>query len=90
METARDAERLFNAAIELMHIISKEHDAKVERQKKRRREKAKARYAIRKAAGTLPKKTETIIYDPEPHTSCHCSTCAMPPCGWCESHSEPD
>lgn len=93
MSTARDADALFDAARELMKVISAQIAEKRERRKQARSAKAKARYAAKKAAGTLPAKRKkfqaTRCWEPEPPQSCYCAACSRPPCSWCENGGEP-
>jgi hypothetical protein len=78
-------EALFEAFGELLKQTAKAAEEKKARRKEQRNTKARARYAVRKQAGTLPsRKAVTAMHEPEyALTSCQCAVCGCPPCSWC-------
>jgi hypothetical protein len=81
-----NADALFAACAAIAKQISAQREAERKRKKEARSAKSKARYAAKKAAGTLPKRKLKAALEPEPDydppTSCYCQHTA-PPCGWC-------
>ena len=93
-ESGRGAiDGIFDGFIQLSRIVQKLGEEKAERARLRRNEKARKLYAIRKQLGIptrKPKPTPEPEWDYEAPTSCYCSTCRMPPCGWCDGSIQRD
>jgi len=80
-----NADKFFDGIIALSRIIVDQRVAERKRKKEASTARRKARYAARKAAGTLPKRVKSAdVLEPpyEPHTNCYCQH-TIPPCSWC-------
>ena len=80
-------EDIFDGFMRLSAIVQKLGQEKAERRRRKRNERARIKYAVRKQMGIpqrKPKPESELDYYVPP-TSCYCSTCGHPPCGWCES-----
>lgn len=90
---AESADAIFDGFMKLSELVHKVGREKAKARAERRREKARTRYAINKRLGFLPDRKKKAP-EPEPEyeapTSCYCSTCGRPPCGWCESGAGQD
>lgn len=73
---------MFDGCLAIAKAIHAAHEAKRERQRIRRNERAKAMYKLH---GRPVRKPKPEIVEPtyEAPTSCFCSTTSMPPCSWC-------
>ena len=85
---------IFDGFMKLSQLVHKLGQEKAERARQQRNAKARKRYAIRKQLG-IPTRKSKVTPEPEADwyeapTSCYCSTCRMPPCGWCESSAGRD
>ena len=90
--SGRDAiSGIFDGFIELSRLVQAAGKIKAEKRNERRRLKARQRYALNKKLG-IPNRKPKAVPEPdyEAPTSCYCSTCRMPPCGWCESGAGQD
>jgi hypothetical protein len=86
---------IFDGFIQLSRLVHKAAQEKAERRRLRRNEKARRLYAVRKELGIPTRKLKAkpepeYDYDYEAPTSCYCSTCRMPPCGWCDGSIQRD
>lgn len=85
-----NADAIFAACAAIAKQIVAQREAERKRKKEARSARAKARYAAKKAAGTLPKRKVKAALEPEreydPPMSCYCQH-TIPPCGWC---TDPD
>lgn len=89
-----NGEAIWDAALKIAEEIHRQAEMLRAIRKERRRAKARARYARRKAAGTLrPRVAAKDLEDDRDRdgdqpAGCSCSSCRMPPCSWCESQTE--
>ena len=95
MNGERGAQGMWDSAIALAKLMHEEIARRRAEKKAASLELRRARYARDKASGEIDRRKaeraarQSTDWEPEPPTGCQCSTCRMPPCGWCESGAEP-
>jgi hypothetical protein len=79
------ADDIWAAAARIAEALHQMHLEKVERQRVARNSRRRNRYAIRKAAGIIPRVKPPAIVEDEPDRTPGC-LCHLghPPCGFCE------
>lgn len=81
-----EIDQLFAGLAAHAKAVAEQRAAQRERRRLAANARRRRRYAIRKAAGTLPSRPAKP--EPEPEydapTGCYCHTTTMPPCRWCE------
>ncbi len=84
-----DGQRMWDAAIAAARLIHEDMKRQRAEKKAASLERRRQRYAAAKARKPTTLKAP-VDYDVEPPSGCQCSTCRMPPCGWCENGGDPD
>lgn len=87
MHRVNEVDRLFAGLVAYGEAMAKRREQLRERRRLATNARRRERYAIRRAAGTLPSRRAPVI-EPEPEydapTGCYCHVVTMPPCSWCE------
>lgn len=87
-----EVDQLFTGLAAYAETLAEQRAVQREQRRLAANARSRQRYAIRKAAGTLPPRRPTV--EPEPEydapTGCYCHTTVMPPCSWCENGGDID